>query len=398
MAHKTSLLSGIAVGAVVAASAWYGGTHLNITHFVGAAEAAAPAVGIQPPLVEVFAAQSENVIERDTFSGRFEAVDEVAIQARVSGQLEQVHFQSGQIVQQGDLLFSIDARPFKASLAEAQGRLAEAEAAAELAQSEFERATQLSAQGHISQSVLDTRQQDAAIAAASIASAQAAVERAQLDLEFTLIHAPVTGRISDDFVSAGNLVAAGAGSTVLTTIVSLDPIHFVFDVTEQQYLEYIDNSDAMDFRSAAPNREVALQLVGNSEFAREGYVNFIDNRLDRGTGTLRGRAVFDNADGILLPGMFGRIEVATGNGQERVVIPDLAIGSDQSTKFVWVVADDGAVQRRDVTLSDRHAGLRIVEGLEPGEQVIVSGLHMVSAGAQVRVRPDQSETTDLAMR
>ena len=398
MAHKTSLLSGIAVGAVVAASAWYGGTHLNITHFVGAAEAAAPAVGIQPPLVEVFAAQSENVIERDTFSGRFEAVDEVAIQARVSGQLEQVHFQSGQIVQQGDLLFSIDARPFKASLAEAQGRLAEAEAAAELAQSEFERATQLSAQGHISQSVLDTRQQDAAIAAASIASAQAAVERAQLDLEFTQIHAPVTGRISDDFVSAGNLVAAGAGSTVLTTIVSLDPIHFVFDVTEQQYLEYIDNSDAMDFRSAAPNREVALQLVGNSEFAREGYVNFIDNRLDRGTGTLRGRAVFDNADGILLPGMFGRIEVATGNGQERVVIPDLAIGSDQSTKFVWVVADDGAVQRRDVTLSDRHAGLRIVEGLEPGEQVIVSGLHMVSAGAQVRVRPDQSETTDLAMR
>ena len=399
MANQTSLFSGVAIGAVLAAGAWYGSSQVDLAGLVRPAEASAAPQEMQAPTVDVFTAERRTITEWDEFTGRFEPVDEVAIRARVSGYLEAVYFQPGDVVQKGELLFSIDPRPYQTALAEAQARVTEAKAAAELAQSELERAAQLSDNGHISQSVLDSRLQDAAIAEASIASAQAAVDRARLELGFTQIHAPVTGRISDDFVSRGNLISAGAASDALTTIVSLDPIHFVFDATEQQFLDYIRANENTGFRAAAATLPVAVQLVDEADFAHEGRIDFIDNQLDRATGTIRGRAVLDNPNGTLTPGMFGRMRLATDTDSERVLIPDRAIGSDQATKFVMTVDAEGTVARREVTLHDQHDGLRIVDGLAGGEQVIVTGLHMVAPGAQVAVRShDISENTDIAMR
>ena len=219
MTHKGSLFSGIAIGAVVAGGLWYEVNATQTLNLIGTAEASAPATAPMLPTVEVFPAEARSITDWDEFTGRFEAVDQVSIRARVSGHLDKVHFASGQVVRKGDLLFSIDPRPYEASLAEAEARLAEAEAAAQLSHSELERAELLREQGHISQSILDTRRQNAAIDEASIASARAATERAKLDLEFTQIHAPVTGRISDDFINEGNLVSSGSGSDALTTIV-----------------------------------------------------------------------------------------------------------------------------------------------------------------------------------
>lgn len=399
MADKGSLFSGIAIGAVVAGGLWYGANKVELIGFVGTAEASAPASTQQVPTVEVFPAEARKFTVWDEFTGRFEAVDEVSIRARVSGHLDKVHFASGQIVQKGDLLFSIDRRPYEALLSEAEARLAEAQAAAKLSQSELERAERLSEQGHISRSALDTRRQNAAIARASIASAKAAIDRARLDLEFTQIRAPVTGRVSDDFVSEGNLISAGSGSAPLTTIVSIDPIHFVFDVTEHQYLEYMRLHKNTGFRGAASDLPVEIKLSDGTGFNYAGKIDFVDNRLDRGTGTLRGHAVLGNEAGVLMPGMFGRMRLATVSGAEGIVIPDLAINSDQSAKYVWTVDAEGKVARRDVTPHDRQNGLRIVDGLEQGEQVVVSGLHMVAAGAQVQVRSSpNAETTDLAIR
>lgn len=388
MAKQTSLFSGVAIGAVLTTGAWYASTQYDFTALmssalIGTAEASVSAAPAPAPTVDVIRAEARSITEWDEFIGRFEAVDEVSIRARVTGHLDQVHFEAGEVVEKGDLLFTIDPRPYETALVEAQARVAEAMAAADLAQTELARALELSERGHVSQSVLDSRQQDADIANAAIASAQAAVARAQLNLDFTQIHAPVTGRISDDYVSQGNLVSAGATAVPLTTIVSLDPIHFVFDATEQQYLEYMRASETVAFRDAAGQMPVAVQLIDEVDFGHEGRIDFIDNSLDRATGTIRGRAVLDNDSGTLTPGMFGRMRMATALNSERVLIPDRAIGSDQATKFVWTVGADGTVTRRDVRLGDQHDGLRIVDGVAAGDQIVVSSLHMMGPGAQV---------------
>lgn len=399
MANTGSLFSGIAVGAALAAGAWYGNEKVDVLALIGPATASAPAPQAPVPAVEVLRAQVHKVTEWDEYTGRFEAVDEVSIRARVSGYLDKVHFQPGEIVQKGDVLFTIDPRPFLADLAEAEADLAEARATAELSQIELERAEQLFADGHISQSVLDTRRQVRAIAVASIASAQAVIENARLNVEFTEIKAPVTGRISDKFVSAGNLILSGTNAQPLTTIVSIDPINFVFDVTEQQYLEYTRLHNEAGFRGAAGDLEVAVTLIDDPDAAHTGKINFVDNRLDRGTGTLRGHAVVPNADGLLVPGMFGRMRLAAQGDADRVTIPDRVISSDRSTKFVWIVNADGAVSRRDVVLHGLHDGLRIVEGINAGEQIVSSGLHMIAPGAVVTVKaPEDSDTEQLALR
>ncbi|MEL7140432.1 MAG: efflux RND transporter periplasmic adaptor subunit, partial [Pseudomonadota bacterium] len=212
-----------------------------------------------------------------------------------------------------------------------------------------------------------------------------------------------TGRISDDAVSAGNLIAAGAGSEALTTIVSLDPIHFVFDATEQQYLEYMRASTEDGLRNRAGRTAVEVRLIDEPGFEHSGTIDFVDNRIDRTTGTIRGRAVLKNGDGLLTPGMFGRLRLATAEDEQTVLIPEEAIGSDQAMKFVVVVTADGTVERRSVTLGDRHETLRIVEaGLAPGEQVVVSGLHIARPGAQVTARlrdgDDSGDAVELAAR
>lgn len=398
MPKSSKLLAGAALAVFYGAGAWYAGERISDMPFVASVEASAPAQEAPLPVVDVVAADARSITEWDEFTGRFEAVDEVSIRARVSGYLDEVHFKPGDIVEKGDLLFTIDARPFETALAEAEARLSEARAAARLAEKELERAEQLIENGHTSRSVLDERLHEAEIAAASIAAAEAAVSRARLDLGFTQIHAPVSGRISDDFVSPGNLIAAGAGSGALTTIVSLDPIHFVFDATEQQYLKYMRASASSGLREIAGKTPVDVRLIDEADFAHGGSIDFIDNRIDRSTGTIRGRAVFENPDGVLTPGMFGRLRLATAEDARRVLIPERAIGSDQTTKFVWVVDNTGTVSRKIVTLGDRYADERVVEGLSEGERVIVSGLHMVGAGAQVTARLIEEPTVQMAKR
>lgn len=398
MPKSSKLFAGVALAVFYGAGAWYAGERISDMQFVASVEASAPAQEAPLPVVDVVAAKVRSITEWDEFTGRFEAVDEVSIRARVSGYLDEVHFEPGDVVEKGDLLFTIDARPFETALAEAEARLSEARAAARLAEKELERAEQLIENGHTSRSVLDERIHEAEIAAASIAAAEAAVSRAKLDLGFTKIHAPVTGRISDDFVSPGNLIAAGAGSVALTTIVSLDPIHFVFDASEQQYLEYMRASASSGLRETAGKTPVDVRLIDEGDFAHAGTIDFIDNRIDRSTGTIRGRAVFENTDGVLTPGMFGRLRLATAEDASRVLIPERAIGSDQTTKFVWVVDETGAVARRTVTLGDQYADERVVEGLSEGEQVVVTGLHIVGPGAQVTARLIDAPTVRLAKR
>ncbi|MEM8622062.1 MAG: efflux RND transporter periplasmic adaptor subunit [Pseudomonadota bacterium] len=384
MTNTKTLLTGASLGALVAASLWYMADRIDLPGLVSEAEASIPAAEAPPPSVDVVAAASDTVTHWDEFTGRFEAVDEVAIRARVSGHLDAVHFQAGEVVEKGDLLFTIDPRPFEATVAEAEARLSEARAALTLAENELARQSQLQARGHVSQSVLDAAEQEASAAKARIAAAEASLEGARLDLGFTRIHAPVTGRISDDAVSAGNLIAAGAGAEVLTTIVSLDPIHFVFDASEQQYLEYVRATAEGGLRATAGQTRVAVRLIDEPDFSREGVIDFVDNRIDRATGTIRGRAVLKNGDGMLTPGMFGRLRLATVEDAEAVLIPEEAIGSDQGTKFAMVVGSDGTVERRPLTLGARHDGLRIVDaGIEAGEQVVVSGLHIARPGATV---------------
>ncbi|MEM6487458.1 MAG: efflux RND transporter periplasmic adaptor subunit [Pseudomonadota bacterium] len=403
MQQTRTLLTGAALGALVAGAGWYAADafaeRFDLPSLVGQAQASTPPAAAAPlPAVDAVVAEARAITEWDEFTGRFEAVDEVAIRARVAGYLDAVHFEPGQVVAQGDLLFTIDPRPFEAALAEAEARLAEARAAARLAEAELARAARLRDGGHVSQSVLDTRAQEAESAAAAIAAADAAVARARLDLGFTRIHAPVTGRISDDAVSPGNLVAAGAGTPALTTIVSLDPIHFVFDATERQYLQYMRATEASGLRERAGETPVAVRLIDEDAFDHPGTIDFVDNRIDRSTGTIRGRAVLDNADGVLTPGMFGRLRLATAVDVQRVMVPERAIGSDQTAKFVWVVDAAGTVARRTVTLGERAEGLRVVEGVAPGEQVVVTGLHMVGPGARVAVTVVEAPTVRVAAR
>ncbi|MEM1344648.1 MAG: efflux RND transporter periplasmic adaptor subunit [Pseudomonadota bacterium] len=389
MTQTTPLLTGVSLGALFAGALWYASERVDLPALVTPAQASVPAAAAALPSVEAVYAESRAITRWDAFTGRFEAVDEVAIRARVAGHLDAVHFRAGQIVEKGDLLFTIDPRPFEAALSEAEARLSEVRAALKLAETDLERQSRLRRQGHVSQSVLDRAVQQAEGARAGIAGAEAAVERARLDLSFTRIHAPVTGRISDDGVSAGNLIAAGAGSAVLTTIVSLDPIHFVFDATERQYLEYIRATEASGLRARAGQTPVAVRLIDEADFDHQGTIDFVDNRIDRATGTIRGRAVLDNADGVLTPGMFGRLRLATAQDAETVLVPEEAIGSDQNTKYVLVVAGDGTVERRRVVLGERHEGLRIIaEGLSPGETVVTSGLHIARPGTRVAARID----------
>ncbi|MEM6680427.1 MAG: efflux RND transporter periplasmic adaptor subunit, partial [Pseudomonadota bacterium] len=368
------------------------------------AEASVPAAVAPPPSVDVVAALSREITRWDEFTGRFEAVDEVAIRARVSGHLDAVHFRAGEVVEKGDLLFTIDPRPFEAAVAEAEARLAEARASLTLAENELARQSQLQARGHVSQAVLDAAVEEATAAEARIAAAEAALVSARLNLGFTQIHAPVTGRISDDAISAGNLIAAGAGAEVLTTIVSLDPIHFVFDASEQQYLEYMRATAESGLRATAGETRVAVRLIDEPDFAHEGRIDFVDNQIDRATGTIRGRAVLPNDDGVLTPGMFGRLRLATAENAETVLIPEEAVGSDQGTKFAMVVSAAGTVERRILALGDRHEGLRIVEaGIEAGDQVVVSGLHIARPGATVTANlrtpaADAAESVTVAAR
>src|SRR5918996_2838616 len=339
-----------------------------------------------PPKVTVNQPIIRDVVESDEYTGRLEAVEAVDIRARVNGYLQSVHFTDGSIVKKGALLFVIDPRPYQAELNRAKAQLEQAIARFERTQKDFARAQQLVKSRAMSQEEVDTRAADQHEAQEAVQAARAAVEAARLNVEFTQVKAPISGRISRQLVTEGNLINGGTGnSTLLTTIVSLDPIYGYFDVDERSYLKYThlwrNGTNAGSRNNKTP---VYLGLANETGFPHQGHLDFIDNRLDPNTGTMTGRAIFPNTDLALIPGLFARTRLPGSSRYEALLIPDEAIGSDQTQRFVLVVNDHNTVEYRQVEPGPRIAGLRVIrQGLKPQEWVIVNGVQRVRPGAKV---------------
>jgi membrane fusion protein, multidrug efflux system len=326
------------------------------------------------------------VTDWDEFTGRFEAVEEVQVRARVGGFVTSVEFRDGAIVHTGDLLYVIDARPFEATALQADGQLSDARAKAELAKRELDRALTLVTTSAVSESVVDQRRQTLQAAHAAEMQAEGALKAAQLNIEFTHVVAPLAGRVSRHLVSVGNLVQGSeGGATLLTSIVSLDPIYIYFDVDEATYLR----NNKLWFEGRRPSSRdtpnpVEVTLTGEAKASHEGKMDFIDNRLDLSTGTLRSRAVIPNKDLSILPGQFGRVRLIGSAPYEALLLPDTAIATDQSRKIVFVVKDDNTVEAKPVTLGPLDEGLRVIrDGLKPEDRVIVNGIQRARVGAKV---------------
>jgi len=351
----------------------------------------------QPPAqVTVAAAVARQVSDWDEFTGHFESVDAVEIRPRVSGFVQRVAFTEGAIVRRGDPLFYIDARPYKADVARAEAELEQARTRAQLAQGEHERAQRLVATQAISREELDARTSSKAEGDAAVRGAQAALETAKLNLEWTVVRAPITGRVSRAAITPGNLVQAGPPSaTLLTTIVSLDPIYVYFDSDEQAYLKYVN---AMRRHSA--ELPVYVGLTNETGFPHRGKLDFVDNRLDPGAGTIRVRAVIANPSQLFVPGLFARVRLVGTEQHAVTLIQDQAVGTDQDRKFVLILKADSSVAYRPVTLGRLVDGLRVVSsGLTPGEDVVINGLLRVRPGMKVLAkRATMSDSATLATR
>jgi RND family efflux transporter MFP subunit len=339
------------------------------------------------PQVTVAKPQKRDIVDMDEYVGRFLAVDTVEVRARVSGYLEQVHFKDGQIVQAGDLLFSIDKRPFQNTLDQAKGTLAQARANLAFTESDLARAQKLVADKTISEQVFEQRTQAKRNAEASVASNEAAVRQAELDLAFTELRAPVTGRIGDRRVAPGNLVTGGTqgNTTLLATIVSIDPIRFEFTADEGAFIRYERLAkNGKDPESRYTSTPVSLKLLDEQDFKHLGTIDFVDNVIDQSSGTIRGRALVSNPDGFLTPGMFARVRVPGSPRYEALLVPDSSIGSEQVRKFVFVVDGDNTVKQKYLTLGTLQGNLRVVKsGLDPDDRVIVNGLMRARPGAKV---------------
>jgi len=351
-----------------------------------AAPAAPPPVTVSPPL-------KKEVTEWDEYTGQFAAVDYVEIRARVSGYLTELHFTDGQIVNKGDLLFVIDPRPYEIELQQAQAQLATAEASLDYATRELARAASLREKDFVAQSTYDQRLQTSKSAAASVEAGKAAVRQAQLDLEFSHITAPVTGRISQHLVSIGNLVSGGSTGTptLLTTIVSLDPIYLNFDMSEAQYLAY-ERATANGRLKSTRDQGVPVfaRLTDERDWPRQGTLNFVDNQVDRGAGTIRARGLFPNPNFFLTPGQFGRVRIPGSQPYEAILVPDAAVVTDQSSKLLMTVADDGTVVPKLVRLGPTIDGLRVIRsGIEPTDKIVIDGLVRARPGAKVTPQPGE---------
>ena len=345
----------------------------------------APAAAAPPP-VTVAQPTKRTVTDWDEFTGRFEAVEEVQVRARVGGFVTSIEFRDGAFVKNGDLLYVIDPRPFEAVAEQAEGQLADARAKAELARRELDRALTLNQTQAVSDSIVDQRRQALQAARAAQMQADGLLKAAQLNIEFSHVLAPIGGRVSRHLVSVGNLVQGSDGaSTLLTSIVSLDPIYIYFDMDEATYVR----NNRLYFEGKRPSSRdnpnpVQVTLVGETKPSHDGKMDFLDNRLDVSTGTLRGRAVIPNKDYSILPGQFGRVRLIGSSPYEALLVPDAALATDQSRKIVFVVREDDTVEARPVVLGPLDEGLRVVrEGLKPDDRVIVEGLQRARVGAKV---------------
>ncbi len=338
-----------------------------------------------PPTVTVAHPLQKSITEWDEYTGRFTALETVEIRARVSGFIDSVHFQEGQIVKKDDLLFVIDQRPYQIAVEQAKADIERAQAKLDIGTQDVNRATPLLQDRTLTEREFDTRKSVQRDAAGQLASASAALKQAQLNLEWTEVRAPIAGRISDKRVDAGNLITGGqTGATLLSVIVSIDPIHFVFDGSETDFLHYLRLAAAGTRPSSrdAPN-PVAVRLADETDFTHMGRMDFVDNAINPKTGTIRARAVFDNKDGFLTPGFFGRVRLFGGT-HDALLIPDGAIASDQASKIVFTVAEDGTVGTKRVELGPIIDGLRVVRsGLALTDRIVIDGLPRARPGQKV---------------
>jgi multidrug efflux system membrane fusion protein len=348
------------------------------------------------PKVVVGTPLAKKVARWDEYTGRFEAIEQVEVRPRVSGFIDKIHFTDGQMVKKGDPLFTIDPRPYQIAVDSAKSDVDKARAQVTLSQLEYDRGQQLVESRTVPVRELDQRRANLQSAAAQAQNAEAALRNAQLNVEWTEVTAPIGGRMSDRRVTAGNLVAGGQGqATLLTTIVRLDPIYFVFDGSEADYLRYSrlaqqgGRPSSRDF-----DNPVQVRLADETEWTRNGHMNFVDNQLNARTGTIRGRASFDNSDLFLTPGTFGRLRLYGGT-LDALLIPDEAIISDQASKIVMTVGPDNKVVAKPVTLGPIAEGLRVVtSGLTAADRVVISGLAnpFVRPGAVVDPQPGEIKT------
>lgn len=340
----------------------------------------APPVTVATPL-------AKRVTNWDEFTGRFEASDQVEVRARVSGFLDSVHFRDGDLVKAGDLLFTIDQRPYKLAVDASRAEVARAKAQVDLNQNEVERAEALTQNRTITARDIDQRRANLNGAIASQQAAEANLKTAELNLEWTQVRAPLSGRVSNRRVDQGNLIAGGqSGATLLTTIVAVDPIKFVFDASEADYLRYVQSQDLRK-----PGTPVRVRLSSETKWDREGKIDFVDNALNARSATIRTRAVFPNPDGQLTPGTFGRLRLFAGEG-DALLAPDAVIVSDQANKIVLTVGADNKVVPKPVQLGAISDGLRVItKGLDPNDKVIVTGIAnpMVRPGVAVTPQPTE---------
>ncbi|MEC8416209.1 MAG: efflux RND transporter periplasmic adaptor subunit [Pseudomonadota bacterium] len=328
--------------------------------------------------VDVASVVSQRITEWDNFTGRLESPQIVALRPRVSGYIDFVAFKEGEYVEQGQTLFLIDNRTFKAEVSRLTAQLDEAKSRLELAEQNYKRAYKLRKTQAVSEEVLDARLAEKNQALASLNQTQAALEVARLNRGFARVEAPISGRISRANITEGNFVTAG--QTELTRIVSTERLYAYFDIDEQTYLNYVSSSHA----TSVNEKPVALRLANESDYQHWGQIDFIDNQVNGSTGTLRVRAVFKNEDGRLIPGLFAHLKLAGGTNEQGILIKEKAIGTDLNNKYVLVVNDENKVEYRAVTLGDKVGSMRIIKsGLAANDTIVVDGLQRVRPGAPV---------------
>jgi membrane fusion protein, multidrug efflux system len=344
-------------------------------------------VVLPPAKVTVALPIERTIVDQDEYVGRFAPVDFVEIRARVSGYLDKVHFQDGQFVKQGDILFTIDKRPFQNTLDQAIANLETAKSNLIFTEADLARGQQLMRERTISEQMFQQRSQAFRNAQAAVAANEALVRQAALDLEFTELRAPVNGRIGDRRVTPGNLVSGSITftTTLLAVIVSTDPIRLEFTFDEASLLRYDRLARRGQKDVTGPgNTTVKLKLIDEQDFSHVGRMDFVDNVVDRSTGTIRGRAQFSNADGLFTPGMFARVQVPASAPYQALLIPDAAVGTEQARKYVLVVTAENTAVQRYVMLGSIVDGLRVIKsGLNPDDRVIVNGLMQARVGAKV---------------
>ncbi len=339
-----------------------------------------------PLAVTVAIPEVRTITEWDEFSGRLASPERVEIRARVSGYLDTVHFKEGAVVQAGDLLFTIDPRPYAAEVARLKAEVDRTRTRMELAEVESRNAERLRRSTAISEEETERRVKALAEAGGALKAAEATLQAAELDVQFTEVRSPITGRISNARVTAGNLVRGGTQeTTLLTTVVSLDPIHCYFEVDERSALKYRDMIRTGQRKSALDGSIPAeMGLANQLGFPHHGVVDFVDNQLEPGTGTIRARGVFPNADRLMTPGFFARVRIPGSGEYQALLIRDEAVGDDQGRSFVWVIGPDNTADYRPVALGPKVDGLRIVrEGLTAGERIVINGLMAVRPGLAV---------------